>query len=173
MEVNKIRGFEVAKGWEDKSINLPIRQTSGAAGYDFEAAEDVVIEPLWKHLWSLFIKFLNGEPINDEILKPAIISTGVKAYMQKDEVLYLYNRSSNPLTNFLLLSNGVAVIDSDYYNNPKTDGEIQFQFINFGFLPKTIKKHQRIGQGVFAPFLKADNDNATGQRLGTSGSTGK
>ena len=31
---------EIAKGWEDKKINYPIRKTKHAAGYDFEAAED-------------------------------------------------------------------------------------------------------------------------------------
>ena len=40
-----IRGFEIAKGFEDKEINLPIRKTKGAAGYDIEAAEDIIIEP--------------------------------------------------------------------------------------------------------------------------------
>ena len=40
------RGFEVAKGFEDKGINLPKRGTANAAGYDFEAAEDVVIPSL-------------------------------------------------------------------------------------------------------------------------------
>ena len=42
----KTRGFEVAKGWEDKNINLPVRKTARSAGYDVEAAEDVVIPML-------------------------------------------------------------------------------------------------------------------------------
>ena len=37
------RGFEVAKGWEDKNINLPVRKTARSAGYDVEAAEDIII----------------------------------------------------------------------------------------------------------------------------------
>ena len=32
--------FEFAKGWENCGTNLPIRKTTGAAGYDFEVAED-------------------------------------------------------------------------------------------------------------------------------------
>ena len=75
--MKKIRGFEIAKGFEDKGINLPIRKTKGSAGYDFEVAEDVVVP-----------KFEKGQ-------KPTIIKTGVKAYMPEDEVLYLYGRSSN------------------------------------------------------------------------------
>ena len=42
-KMEKIRGFEIAKGYEDKQINLPIRKTKYSAGYDIEAAEDVVI----------------------------------------------------------------------------------------------------------------------------------
>ena len=38
--MEKIRGFEVAKGFEDKGINLPVRKTKFSAGYDVEAAED-------------------------------------------------------------------------------------------------------------------------------------
>ncbi|HDR7066921.1 TPA: hypothetical protein QCW42_004027 [Bacillus cereus] len=167
----KIRGFEVAKGFEDKGINLPERQTANSAGYDFEASEDVVIEPLWKNLWKLFRKHTYGQDTNEKILKPTLVPTGVKSYMTSNESLDLYNRSSNPLKRFLLLGNGVGLIDSDYYNNPDNDGHIMFQFINFGFFPQTIKKGERIGQGVFRQFLKADGDNATGTRTGGHGST--
>ena len=41
--MEKLRGFEIAKGWEDKNINLPKRSTKYAAGYDVEAAEDTII----------------------------------------------------------------------------------------------------------------------------------
>jgi len=37
--MEKLRGFEIAKGWEDKDINLPKRSTKNSAGYDVEAAE--------------------------------------------------------------------------------------------------------------------------------------
>ena len=36
----KKRGFEIAKGWEDKDIHIPVRKTAHAAAYDIEAAED-------------------------------------------------------------------------------------------------------------------------------------
>ena len=38
----KKRGFEVAKGFEDAGINLPVRKTKFSAGYDVEAAEDTI-----------------------------------------------------------------------------------------------------------------------------------
>ena len=41
--MEKIRGFEVAKGFEDKGINIPVRKTKNSAGYDIEAAEDVMV----------------------------------------------------------------------------------------------------------------------------------
>ena len=39
------RGFEIAAGYENMEINLPKRATTNAAGYDIEAAEDVVLKP--------------------------------------------------------------------------------------------------------------------------------
>ena len=40
--MEKRRGFEVAKGFEDAGINLPVRKTKYSAGYDVEAAEKIV-----------------------------------------------------------------------------------------------------------------------------------
>ena len=41
--MEKTRGFEIAKGFEDKEINLPVRKTKYSAGYDIESAEDCII----------------------------------------------------------------------------------------------------------------------------------
>ena len=147
------RGFEIVKGWEDKDINLPIRKTTGSAGYDFEAAEDIVIP-----------SFKNNA-------MPTLIPTGIKAYMQDDEVLYLYNRSSNPKKKGLVLANSVGVIDKDYYGNPDNDGHIMFAFYNILDNDIVIKKGEAIGQGVFTKYLITDNDNANGIRLSGFGST--
>ena len=76
--MSKKRGFEIAKGFENKNINLPIRKTKYSAGYDIEAAEDITIP-----------SFKKG-------IAPTLVKTGIKAYMQDDEMLLLYNRSSNP-----------------------------------------------------------------------------
>ena len=144
----KQRGFEIAKGWENKDINLPVRKTKSAAGYDFEAAEDITI-PSFKN---------NNLPT---------------LYMLDDEVLYLYNRSSNPKKKGLVLANSVGVIDKDYYGNPDNDGHIMFAFYNIKDEDITIKKGEAIGQGVFAKYLITDDDNAVGERLGGFGSTDK
>lgn len=244
------RGFEVAKGFEDKGINLPKRGTANAAGYDFEAAEDVVIPSLavlHKTYKDEVFKIITGELFGIELtedqvkngsihsdymdsatilslkpklldlfkaldvdpavledptktqdglveiggvalrpeivakikdlakktFKPVLVPTGVKAYMGEEEVLILANRSSNPLKQNLILSNGIGVIDSDYYGNEDNDGHIMGQFINFGAKPVLIKKGERIFQGMFQPFLLADNDVAGGKRVGGHGSTGR
>lgn len=174
--MDRQRGFEIAKRFEDKGINLPQRSTKNSAGYDFEVEQDTIIRSLPQRLIEeLFAVFTGEERLsNDAIiksLKPTLVPTGVKSYMAEDEVLYLYNRSSNPLKKLLILANGVGVIDSDYYNNPDNDGHIMFQFINL--LPFDIKltKGEKIGQGVFSKFLKTDTDNANGNRVSGFGST--
>ena len=149
------RGFKVAKGFEDKSINLPVRKTKLSAGYDIEAAEDIVV------------------PAFKPGTAPTLIPTGIKAYMEDDEVLYLYNRSSNPKKKGLVLANSVGVIDADYYENPDNDGHIMFAFFNFKDEDVEIKKGDAIGQGVFMKYLLTDDDAAEGERLGGFGSTSK
>jgi dUTP pyrophosphatase len=153
--MEKVRGFEIANGWEDKNINLPIRKTAKSAGYDVEAAEDVTI------------------PVFENGCKPTLIHTGLKAYCQDDEWYMLANRSSNPGKKKLVLANGIGIIDADYYCNPDNDGEFMFAYYNIGTDPLEIKKGDIIGQVVFQKFLVVDNDNASGERTGGFGSTGK
>ena len=105
----KKRGFEIAKGWEDKDIHIPVRKTKGAAAYDVEAAEDIVI------------------PMYQPGIKPTLIPTGLKAYCQEDEWYMLANRSSGPKKGFVM-ANSIGVIDSDYYNNETNDGHFYFQY---------------------------------------------
>lgn len=153
IKMKKIRGFEIAKGFEDKEINLPVRKTKFSAGYDIEAAEDVTVP-----------SFKKG-------MKPTLIKTGIKAYMQDDEALMLYNRSSNPKKKGLILANSVGVIDKDYYGNQDNDGHIMFAFYNIKDEDITIKKGEAIGQGIFQKYLITDNDRADGERIGGFGST--
>lgn len=167
----KIRGFEVARGWENIKPNLPKRQTKNSAGYDFEAIENITIPSFWKLLFNEVIDYIRfgGEL---KAIKPTLLHTGIKAYMQEDEVLIMANRSSNPIKRGLILTNGVGIVDSDYYNNPDNDGEIMFQFYNFLPFDIKINKGDRVGQGLFQKFLKVDNDLSTGKRLGGHGSSG-
>lgn len=153
--MEKIRGFEIVKGFENKGINLPARKTKYSAGYDIEAAEDTVVP-----------SFKRGD-------KPTLIKTGVKAYMQDDEYLLLANRSSNPGKKGLILANSVGIIDKDYYGNQDNDGHIMFAFFNIKDEDVQIKKGECIGQGIFKKYLVTDDDNASGERTGGFGSTTK
>ena len=154
-KMERKRGFEIAKGFEDKKINLPIRKTKYSAGYDVEAAEDTVIP-----------SFKKG-------MAPTLIKTGIKAYMQDDEMLALYNRSSNPKKKGLILANSVGIIDKNYYGNEDNDGHIMFAFYNIKEEDVTIKKGECIGQAIFQKYLLTDDDNAEGIREGGFGSTSK
>lgn len=167
------RGFEVVKAYESEEINLPQRATEHAAGYDFEAADDTVVPSIWKSGIVKALIGIAGEITDKDVkaVKPTLVPTGIKAYMGEDEFLQLANRSSNPLKRFILLGNGIGVIDSDYYNNEDNEGHIYFQFLNFGLKDLTIKKGERIGQGIFLPFLKADQDESTTKRVGGFGSS--
>ena len=42
--MEKKRGFEIAKGFENANINIPVRSTKNSAGYDIEAAENPNLE---------------------------------------------------------------------------------------------------------------------------------
>lgn len=151
--MEKVRGFEVAKGFENAGINLPVRKTKYSAGYDVEAAEDTIIP-----------SFKKG-------MKPTLIKTGIKAYMQDDEVLILANRSSNPGKKGLILANSIGVVDKDYYGNPDNDGHIMFAFFNIKDEDVEIKKGDCIGQAIFEKYYLADGDLALGERTGGFGST--
>ena len=147
------RGFKIAKGWEDKSINLPVRKTAKSAAYDLEAAEDTIIP-----------SFKIG-------VSPTLIPTGLKAYMEDDEVLMLFPRSSGPKKQGIVFPHSSGIIDADYFENEDNDGHIMIQCINIKDEDVLIRKGDRIGQGIFTKYLVTDNDNATGTRTG--GSTNK
>ena len=153
--MKRLRGFEIAKGFEDKGINLPERKTKNSAGYDIEAAEDCII------------------PAFKPGMKPTLVKTGLKAYCQPDEFYMLLNKSSGPFKKGLVLANSVGIIDSDYYNNPDNDGHFMFAYYNFFDKDLEIKKGDAIGQVIFQKFLTVDNDNAEGERHGGFGSTSK
>ena len=153
--MEKVRGFEVAKGFEDKGINLPVRKTKGSAGYDVEAAEDTVI------------------PAFKPGMKPTLIKTGIKAYMQDNEYLMLVNRSSNPGKKGLVMANSLGIIDSDYYGNESNDGHFMYAYYNFFDYDVQIKKGDVIGQVIFSKYYKVDEDKAEGTRTGGFGSTNK
>lgn len=143
-----MRRFEAVQG---KLVTLPTRKTIGSAGYDFRCPYSYTLNA--------------GETV--------VFKTGVKACMNRNEVLYIYIRSSLGIKHKLALTNGTGIIDSDYYNNPDNEGHIMLAIINKGDKPLTLAKNERIAQGIFYKFLLADDDTqATKQeRSGGFGST--
>lgn len=150
-----IRGFqEVSKEFKkhEEAVHLPTRGSKHSAGYDFYSPKRIVVPPFGKS---------------------GIISTDVKAYMQEGEVLILHVRSSIGIKRGLTLSNCTSVIDKDFYNNPENDGNICFVLQNNTDKKQVIEKGERVMQGIFMPFLIADDDEAAAERLGGIGSSGK
>jgi len=132
------------------NVQIPRRSTKLSAGYDLEAIEETIIEAK----------------------QVGMVATGVKALFPANEVLYVIARSSLPVKYGLMLPNGVGVIDSDYYNNPRNEGEIFVLLYNFTDYPVTIPKGERIAQAIFSPFFKvSDEDAPTESRNGGFGST--
>lgn len=103
--------------------------------------------------------------------KITLVPTGIKAKMDNNQVLKLFIRSSTPLNSYLVLANGVGIIDADYYNNPDNEGHIYFQILNLSPFQIILNKGDTIGQGIFERYEITEDDNAQGERLGGYGST--
>lgn len=146
-----MRKFHVAKGFSSSDVILPSRSTQDSAGYDFRSLETYTLKPHESH----------------------VFPTGVKAEMEKGEVLYLFIRSSIGIKKGILLSNSVGVIDSDYFENEKNDGHIMIALTNISEEEVLIQKGDKIAQGVFMKYLVTDDDASIGTRKGGIGSTGK
>ena len=173
-----------------EGARLPEYQTRHSAGADFFCAEEVIVPSVWSNLWrvlksdlklrSFSLESDDANGIKDAktffapIFAPTVVHTGIKAWMEDDEVLELYNRSSNPGKFGLVLANSVGVVDADFFENCTDDGEIRFAFYNFMPFPVKIKVGDRIGQGVFKKFLRPTENLCVKDevRVGGVGSTG-
>lgn len=194
--------FEKVSRFKDIELEMPTRKTADSAGYDFIVAEDIIVPSYFSLIEKLknaapanaksimtngfdafFSAFNTTERKSltlDEIsditkktgAKPTLVSTGMKAYIPTGYYLELSVRSSCPLKNWLILANGSGKIDRDYWNNSDNEGEIFFQFINLSPFDIQLNKGDRIGQGIFTPYIITKDDNANGIRTGGFGSTG-
>lgn len=168
MSKKRLRGFEQVaqehrKHYEDATvagkkqrhyydIQTPVRADDRSAGYDFFCPRDITLLPAQKML----------------------VFTDVKAYMQEDEVLMLYPRSSLGVKQGLMLSNTAGVIDASYYSNEGNDGNIGLALLNTSGRAIELKAGQRIVQGIFTKYLTADEDSTLGEsRKGGVGSSGE
>ena len=174
--------FEKVSRFMDVDIEMPVRKTAFAAGYDMVAAEDVVIPP-YDALFATMLAetcTLDNEPMTiDEVAaltkrlktKPTLVSTGMKCKLEPGTYLELSVRSSSPLKYWIMMANSVGIIDKDYYNNSDNEGEIFFQLYNMTPFPIKIRKGEAIGQGIIKNFGITKDDKAEGVRKGGFGST--
>lgn len=159
---------------------LPVRKTAKSAGYDFTVAEDVVI-PAYKNLLNRFpTRYFDSISLEDMgnmtknlKAKPTLVPTGIKCELNDNTYLELSVRSSCPLKYWLILANGVGIIDADYYNNPDNEGHMFIKIQNEGKEVLKINKGDRFAQGIFNKFYLVDDDCADKDRTGGFGSTGK
>lgn len=154
--MTKLRGFEVVSDTNRKhkkvELNAPQRADAKSAGYDFFTPTDINIHP--------------GRQV--------VVWTDVKAYMQENEVLQLFVRSSVGIKRGVVLANGTGIIDASYYNNPDNDGNIGICLINNSKIVQHFEAGERIAQGIFTAYLVADDDNVLhNERKGGFGSSGK
>lgn len=185
--------FEKVSKFAAADFNLPVRKTKNSAGYDFEVAEGIIV-PSYEDLGSQLDRDYKEMVRNREDLspigmlglkdvakitkttkaKPILVSTGVKCHLDPGYYLELSVRSSTPLKYWIILANGIGIIDADYYNNPDNEGEIFFQLINLSPWPIQLKRGDVIGQGVFHRYETVNNEEEiTVERSGGFGSTSK
>ena len=130
---------------------IPQYQTTGAAGFDFHAIEDMEIPTR----------------------KTVLVKTGLSMEIPEGYELQVRPRSGMSLKTKMRIANSPGTIDSDYR------GEICIIMENMGMLgalPYDIKKGDRIAQGVICPVFQATfiedelNESERGEKgFGSSG----
>ena len=132
------------------ALKIPKRATTGSAGYDFFAP------------FSFQLKA--GESIK--------IPTSIRVQLNIDKFLAIYPRSGLGFKYKLQLWNGVAIIDSDYYNSDN-EGHIFIKLYNDSPEGKTLLVEQgdAFAQGIIQQYYKVDGDNVNTIRKGGIGST--
>ncbi|MGH2507676.1 MAG: dUTP diphosphatase [Ktedonobacteraceae bacterium] len=134
----------------DMSLPLPVYATAGSVGFDLLCREDLEVLPRQ-------IELIPGNVI-------VRIPTGY--------FLLLTLRSSTPRRKNLLIPNGVGIIDQDYCGE---GDELKVQVLNFSEEVVSIKKGERIAQGLFLPVMRViwEEVHEVGQGRGGFGSTGE
>ena len=173
---------ELSRKYDGQKDLLPRRATDGSVGYDFLVAQDTIVPSILGHQDNVYYNYLPQEEAFvyhnrialslDEMsdltkktkARPTLVPTGIKCKLDKDTYLQISVRSSTPLKNWLILANGVGIIDRDYYNNEDNEGHIQFQLINLSPFDIQLKKGDRIGQGIILPYLITEDDIALEER---------
>ena len=134
----------------DKSLPLPLYETSGSVGFDIMARETMVVPS----------QSLSMIPSNLIVEVP-------KGYM-----LVVASRSSTPSKKGLTPPHGFGIIDHDYCG---PEDEIKVLVYNFKNNPVTVTRGEKIAQGVFVKINKfswKEVDAVKAKTRGGFGSTG-
>jgi len=133
----------------DKDLPLPMYATQGSVGFDLYCREETEIAPRCIEL----------------------IPANVIVQIPPGYMLMLTMRSSTPRRKGLLIPNGVGIIDQDYGGE---GDELRVQVLNFREEAVTVKRGERIAQGIFIPVARATWNEADemGSGRGGFGSTG-
>lgn len=130
------------------NIKLPIRATSGSAGYDF------------------FAPFSFTTTAGDSV----IIPTGIRCKIDEGWYLGCYPRSSLGFKYRMALDNTVGIIDSDYYYS-ENEGHIMLKLHSAKNI--TVDEGKAFAQGIFTQYGITTDDDVTETRNGGFGSTDK
>ncbi|MBM3237316.1 dUTP diphosphatase [Candidatus Poribacteria bacterium] len=131
----------------DKNLPLPVYETSGSVGFDLLCREEVTINP-------------------SEI---ALIPANVIVEIPPGYMLMVTLRSSTPKKYGLLMPHGVGIIDNDYCG---AEDEIKIQVYNFTANPVTVKRGDKIAQGIFTKVDKAQWEEVERMNQQTRGGFG-
>ena len=131
----------------DKDLPLPMYETGGSVGFDLLCRESVTIAP------------------QTVMLIPAnvIIET------PPGHMLMVTLRSSTPRKLGLLIPHGVGIIDRDYCGE---GDEIQIQIYNFTGQPVTVKRGEKVAQGIFVRVDTAEWSEVAEMNAETRGGFG-
>jgi dUTP pyrophosphatase len=175
--------FKKVSRFANVDLPIPVRKTASSAGYDFVVAENVMIPSYTRQLLKMAKEAEEGytytldavkENVKKSGAKPTLVSTGMKCYLEPNQYLELSVRSSTPLKHWLILANGVGIIDADYADNSDNEGEIFFQLINLSPYNIVLHKGDIIGQGIIKNYEVTDDDKPEQEaRVGGFGSTSK
>lgn len=135
-----------------KNHDFPLEyKTTGACAFDLCAMEDVTFAPKeWK-----------------------LVDTGTVVETPQEYALVIAPRSSTFKNYGLMQVNSIGIIDQDYSGDNDT---IKFAYINMKNEEITIKKWERIGQGMFVKIERPEMifvDTMSNSDRGGFGTTGK
>lgn len=133
-----------------EGLDLPHYATTGAAGMDVLAAEDVTLAPGMRHA----------------------VATGLSMAIPEGYEIQVRPRSGLAFKHGITVPNTPGTIDSDYR------GELKVLLINHGAEDFVIARGERVAQLVLAPVTQAqwqevDTLDDTARGIGGFGSTGR